>query len=191
MTASLRDRFIHLLEQHVQRLNIRGQKALGLCPFHQEKTPSFSANLEKCVFYCFGCGEQGGVRRFAELTGEPWTTSQQICASKVLAHRRALQAAQNAFHEWERRRFKELVDFKFNEFLPDIEAAELAIRMIHRCPDSLTFEERRYWNKRLGDLYTKRDSLEWDLNLLTFRQYELARTRWWKEETEKEDRRAA
>jgi DNA primase len=39
----------------------------GLCPFHQEKTPSFSVNRDKGVFKCFGCGVGGDVVKFIEL----------------------------------------------------------------------------------------------------------------------------
>ncbi len=38
-----------------------GRNYLGLCPFHQEKTPSFTVNREKQIFYCFGCGQGGNV----------------------------------------------------------------------------------------------------------------------------------
>jgi DNA primase len=41
-----------------------GRNYLGLCPFHQEKTPSFTVNREKQIFYCFGCGEGGNVITF-------------------------------------------------------------------------------------------------------------------------------
>ncbi|MGV8059538.1 MAG: DNA primase [Smithellaceae bacterium] len=41
-----------------------GRNYLGLCPFHQEKTPSFTVNREKQIFYCFGCGEGGNVIAF-------------------------------------------------------------------------------------------------------------------------------
>ncbi len=39
----------------------------GLCPFHQEKTPSFSVNRDKGFFKCFGCGAGGDVVKFVEL----------------------------------------------------------------------------------------------------------------------------
>ena len=47
-------------------LRKRGITYSGLCPFHQEKTPSFSVNADKGLYYCFGCGEGGDVVRFLE-----------------------------------------------------------------------------------------------------------------------------
>ena len=41
-----------------------GRNFLGLCPFHHEKTPSFSVNVEKQIYKCFGCGEGGTVFNF-------------------------------------------------------------------------------------------------------------------------------
>ncbi len=41
-----------------------GKNFVGLCPFHTEKTPSFSVNPEKKIFYCFGCGVGGDVFSF-------------------------------------------------------------------------------------------------------------------------------
>ncbi len=44
-----------------------GQNYSGLCPFHSEKTPSFTVNEEKGVFYCFGCQAGGDVFKFIML----------------------------------------------------------------------------------------------------------------------------
>jgi len=41
-----------------------GRNYLGLCPFHSEKTPSFTVNEEKGIFHCFGCGVGGNVFNF-------------------------------------------------------------------------------------------------------------------------------
>ena len=41
-----------------------GSNWFGLCPFHGEKTPSFSVNTEKQIFHCFGCGAGGSVYNF-------------------------------------------------------------------------------------------------------------------------------
>ncbi len=45
-------------------LKKKGQNYFGLCPFHQEKTPSFSVNPAKQIFHCFGCGVGGNVFTF-------------------------------------------------------------------------------------------------------------------------------
>ena len=46
------------------RLTRRGRELLGLCPFHKEKTPSFTVNEDKGFFHCFGCGAHGDVIGF-------------------------------------------------------------------------------------------------------------------------------
>ncbi len=45
-------------------LNKKGQNFWGCCPFHNEKTPSFSVNEEKGFYHCFGCGEHGDIISF-------------------------------------------------------------------------------------------------------------------------------
>lgn len=46
---------------HLQR---KGSSHFGLCPFHNEKTPSFSVSKDKQIYYCFGCGAGGNVFSF-------------------------------------------------------------------------------------------------------------------------------
>jgi DNA primase len=45
-------------------LKKRGKNFLGLCPFHQEKTPSFTVSAEKQMYHCFGCGKGGNIFTF-------------------------------------------------------------------------------------------------------------------------------
>jgi DNA primase len=54
---------VDVISQHV-RLKKRGKNFVGLCPFHQEKTPSFTVSSEKQVYHCFGCSKGGNVITF-------------------------------------------------------------------------------------------------------------------------------
>jgi DNA primase len=51
------------------KLQRRGREFVGLCPFHKEKTPSFSVVEEKGFYHCFGCGAHGDVISFTMQTG--------------------------------------------------------------------------------------------------------------------------
>jgi DNA primase len=48
------------------RLRKSGSRYVGLCPFHQEKTPSFGVSPDRGTFKCFGCGEGGDAITFVE-----------------------------------------------------------------------------------------------------------------------------
>src|SRR6476619_1714191 len=63
--AAIRDRveIVQIVSETV-KLKRQGRSLVGLCPFHKEKTPSFSVNPEKGFFYCFGCKEKGNVFDF-------------------------------------------------------------------------------------------------------------------------------
>jgi DNA primase len=57
---------VRYISEHVA-LRKMGASWKGLCPFHQEKTPSFNVRQEPAVFHCFGCGEGGDVFKFVML----------------------------------------------------------------------------------------------------------------------------
>jgi DNA primase len=54
---------VDIISGYVQ-LKKRGKNFIGLCPFHQEKTPSFTVSEDKQIYHCFGCGNGGNVFKF-------------------------------------------------------------------------------------------------------------------------------
>ncbi len=63
--AQVRDAsdIVAVVSEHVQLKRV-GRRWSGLCPFHAEKSPSFSVNAEQGLYYCFGCGAKGDVITF-------------------------------------------------------------------------------------------------------------------------------
>jgi len=61
-----------------------GRNFIGLCPFHQEKTPSFTVNRDKQIFYCFGCGEGGNAIAFLmKIADKTFPEAIKILAEKT------------------------------------------------------------------------------------------------------------
>jgi len=55
--------FVQIASEHIALRKV-GRRWSGLCPFHAEKTPSFSINAEEGLYYCFGCQAKGDVIKF-------------------------------------------------------------------------------------------------------------------------------
>ncbi|MDB4968687.1 MAG: primase [Myxococcales bacterium] len=82
--AEVRDRtdIVQVIGEYVT-LKRTGVNHKGLCPFHQEKSPSFNVNAQKQFFHCFGCGKSGDVISFlSELEGKTFIETLRDLAKK-------------------------------------------------------------------------------------------------------------
>lgn len=82
------------------RLKKTGSNFMGLCPFHSEKTPSFSVSQSKQMYHCFGCGVGGNVYTFI-MEYENYTFVESL---KYLADRAGITLPEREYSEGERRR---------------------------------------------------------------------------------------
>src|SRR5947208_3978816 len=57
---------VRVVGEYVKLKKVGAQNFSGLCPFHQEKTPSFSVHATRQFFHCFGCGASGDVFSFVQ-----------------------------------------------------------------------------------------------------------------------------
>lgn len=74
---------VDIISQYVI-LKRSGRNFLGLCPFHKEKTPSFSVSPDKQIFHCFGCGVGGDVISFiCKLENVNYKEAIEILAEKA------------------------------------------------------------------------------------------------------------
>ncbi len=107
---------VGLVSEHV-RLTRRGSSFVGLCPFHQEKTPSFTVVPGKGFFHCFGCGASGSAFNFLMLMdGRSFTESVKELASRTGVELPQLRE-ETPVEELERRRKSEEREwlYKVNE----------------------------------------------------------------------------
>jgi DNA primase catalytic core len=88
-----------ILEVIGQRVDLRrsGKEYTGLCPFHEDKNPSFSVNEEKGLFHCFGCAASGDVFDFImQLDGVTFAEAHaQLGISSTRPHPKAPDPVKN------------------------------------------------------------------------------------------------
>ena len=105
-----------------------GARYTGLCPFHEERTPSFSVNPHDKLFYCFGCGKGGDVISFVR------ETEQLDFAGAV---------------EWLAERFR--VTIEYEEASPRLDAERRRRDRLHGLVDQAAgFYDRYLWESETG-----------------------------------------
>lgn len=144
-----------ILEVVQQYTNLRkaGKNYSGLCPFHDERTPSFIVNADTQRFKCFGCGAGGDVLDFVQqvngcdfksaLSVLGIDTGKPFRSDAVQVRKRELE---KQFREWEREYFTEV-------------SAEY--RLLNQALDVLKNTDD------MADLYKRRTILEYHLDILS------------------------
>ena len=92
-----RNDIVDVISQYV-KLQKRGSNYFGLCPFHNEKSPSFSVSRDKQMYYCFGCGKGGNVYTFL-MEYENYSFQEAI---KALADRAGVKLPEAEYSREER-----------------------------------------------------------------------------------------
>jgi DNA primase len=111
---------VEVISEYVS-LKKQGRNYMGLCPFHGEKTPSFSVSPEKQIYHCFGCGVGGNVFSFLiEVEGLDFLQSVKKLADKTKIELPQLEAGSNRNHNG-----KELNLIK--------DGHELLAKLYHHC----------------------------------------------------------
>ena len=105
-----------------------GARYTGRCPFHEERTPSFSVNAADKLYYCFGCGKGGDVISFVRETENlPFVEAVESLAE----------------------RFR--VTLEYEETSPQVEAGRLRRERLHSLLDqAASFYERHLWESSAG-----------------------------------------
>jgi DNA primase len=105
-----------------------GSRYTGRCPFHEERTPSFSVNPVDKLYHCFGCGKGGDVITFVRET-------EQLDFVEAV--------------EWLAERFR--VPLEYEEMSPQVEESRKRRERLHAVLDQATsFYERHLWETEAG-----------------------------------------
>ena len=146
---------IELVGEHV-RLRKAGRSYVGLCPFHQEKTPSFNVDPDKRVWYCHGCNQGGSVFTFIEkVDGVTFPEAVELLADRYGVQLREVSGARKAPSR--RARLLEVHDIAVEKFAAMLASNEgTAIRSYLESRGIGAEEVGRY---RIGFGGWKRDGL--------------------------------
>lgn len=136
-------------------LRKRGQNYLGLCPFHKEKTPSFTVSPDKGIYKCFGCGKAGNVFTFVqELQGLNFYEAVHLIASKYGIE---LQRYQDDTHSK-----TNTYDSAFEAMK---EAAEFYSKLLHKKEGAAAlqyFHKRQFSDELIEKFLLGYSTSEWD-----------------------------
>lgn len=123
---------VELIGQHVQ-LKQQGSRYVGLCPFHNEKTPSFSVNQELGAYYCFGCHRKGTAFTFVmEIEGVTFPEAVRHLGERVGV---TVESEPDSEAERDRKALSELysrVSGSFAYLLHNSEGGEVALGILER-----------------------------------------------------------
>jgi hypothetical protein len=167
---------------------------------HGDNLTSFAYNEGTGRAHCFACDWSGdkiaflrtvlrcdfktALARLATIAGISLGTYRQPSREKLVhahAHRTALAAARQAYASWQRRQLVKSTD-RYRELIAESEIAEAAYRQLCRMPHLYSDAEAQYWIERLAAIYDELAPLEWDLDIITYSEYEEARFNWWQKE---------
>jgi DNA primase len=120
---------VEVVSGRTQLRRASGSRYMGRCPFHEERTPSFSVNPAEKLYYCFGCGKGGDLISF-------------VCESENLDFVGAI--------EWLGERFR--VPLEYEEVSPRIDAERRRRERVYALLDQTTsFFERLLWEGEAGE----------------------------------------
>jgi DNA primase len=121
--------FVAVVEERTQ-LRKAGGRLVGRCPFHEERTPSFSVNPGQGLFYCFGCHKGGDMITFVRET-------QGLDFAGAI--------------EWLADRFR--IELEYEEASPEQEARRSRNQRLYALLDSAaTYYERTLWDTEVGSM---------------------------------------
>ncbi|MBN2853155.1 MAG: DNA primase [Clostridia bacterium] len=130
-----RNDIVEVISDYV-KITRKGKDYFGLCPFHNEKTPSFSVVPGKQIFYCFGCGKGGNVTNFIKNI----ENLDYIDSIKFLAERVSMVLPESNDP-------KELDKQKKSNVLVEINQ-EAAKFYYHMLKSEISLEARKYFSQR-------------------------------------------
>src|SRR5918998_1148267 len=119
---------VEVVSGRTQLRRASGSRFTGRCPFHEEKTPSFSVNPVEKLYYCFGCGKGGDVISFVRET-------------ENLPFVEAVESLAERFQ----------VRLEYEETSPRVEEARRRRERLHALLDQAAgFYERHLWDTAAG-----------------------------------------
>lgn len=144
---------VNLIADYVHLVK-KGQNHIGLCPFHQERTPSFTVSQVKQFFHCFGCGAHGDAADFVSQL----MNIKLIDAAKLIARDFNLSVDNRPLTAEVRQKITEVKQEVVinNNFEADMKRLYSEISLVRRCAWQCGFEALTYYcDNILDSMYDK------------------------------------